>query len=207
MPLLDYNDPAIWAETYDVNRDDGQPGRVGYVLAGKRHLISRDIAPEIIAELGLNDTHRILILGAGFGWLANDIAIMSGAVVAAVDTSTYIQDNKVANAEGVEILNADVSAGSGRAQVRQALGITGNNKATHAITENVITVLDDAENTQLSSFLHNMADIVVHWTAERYDDKLAKGFQDPRYNWKHFPDWKLLLPNDLFISARTNTLV
>ncbi len=69
------------------------------------------------------------------------------------------------------------------------------------ITEEVITCLDDTEATQLSTFLNNISNQVVHYTTEIDPDKLASGNQDPNYNWKTLEDWKLLLPNDLIMSS------
>jgi hypothetical protein len=193
MPLINMDDPAEWDGMYEVPRDDGT-GRGHFEIACKRHIVAVSNAEGIIKALGINATHKIAMIGAGFGWMAKDVAELSGAVVAAVDTSTYIQTRKAQDAE-IEILNADVSAGAGRAALRQALGITGNSKASFMITEDVLTILTDAECQQLSSFLHNLSTVVVHWLTV----KDQGSGQDPRMNWKTPSQWKALLPNDLFI--------
>ena len=193
MPLVDSDDPAVWASLYDVARDDGA-GRCGFERVGMRHITAVSNAQGIITAIGLNATHRSCMLGAGYGWLAKDLADLAGCVVAAVDTSTYIQSGRAANAD-ITILNADVSAGGGRAAVRQALGITGQTKASFTITEDLLPILSDSECAQLSGFLHNFSTVVVHWLT-----LLDQGHQqDPRLNWKSAVQWKALLPNDLFI--------
>jgi len=202
VPGIDWNTEATWNDLYQVQRDDGQPGWVGFERAGMRHITSLSNAAGIVAALNLNANSKILIVGAGYGWMANDIAGLTGATVCAVDTSTYIQTRKAQNAD-IEILNADVSTGSGRSAIRQALGISGNSKASHAITEDIITCATDAECTQLSTYLHNLADVVVHWTT-----MLNQGHgQDPRLNWKTVAQWKALLPNDLFIQRSGNVVL
>lgn len=193
MPLVDSDDPAVWASLYDVVRDDGT-GRCGYERVGMRHITAVSNAAGLIAALGITAAHKICLIGAGFGWLSKDIADLSGCVVAAVDTSAYIQSGKAANAD-ITILNADVSAGSGRAQVRQALGLTGQQKASFTITEDVLPILTDAECVQLSGWLHDFSTVVAHWVTL----KDQGGVQDPRLNWKTAAEWKALLPADLFV--------
>jgi len=201
VPLVDSNDPAVWASLYDLARLSDPNQRAGFERDSSLYSAAPREAQGIIAALGINSTHRICVLGAGYGWIANAIAQQSGCVVAAVDTSTYIQSGKAANAD-VEILNADVRAGSGRAAVRQALGITGQTKASFTITEDLLTILTDAECVQLSGFLHDFSTVVVHWVTLLDQG----GNQDPRLNWKSVAAWKALLPADLFVQ-RSGTVV
>lgn len=206
MPRLDYSDPAVWASTYKLKKaSDPEVWATGYERDCSMFPAAVEAAAQIITVLGINASHRIGIIGAGYGWIANQIAQQSGCVVAAVDTSGVIQSGKAVNAD-IEILNIDVSGNNGRNQVRQALGLSGQNKASFVITEEVITILDDAEAQQLSTFLHNLSDNVVHWTTVRNDKKLADGNQDPRFNWHSIAEWKALLPGDLFIVAGTAVL-
>lgn len=205
MPLHDWNDPATWDNAYEVRRLSTGAIDAHYERDSSLYSAAMGKAAKIVAALNLQPAHKVGIIGCGYGWIANNIALIAGCTVAAVDTSTYIQSGKLANAD-IEIINADVSSNNGRNQVKQALGITGNNKADFIITEDVITDLTDAECQQLSTFLHNLSDNVVHWTSVLQPEKIASGHQDPSYNWKSIADWKALLPNDLFIVVSTAVL-
>lgn len=199
MPLQDWNLESTWQNAYRLKKaSDPNTWAPAYERDCSVYSAAPNTAAQIASALVLLPAHKVGFIGAGYGWIANAVAQLIGCTVAAIDTSQYIQDRKLANAD-VEIINADVSAGSGRAQVRQALGITGNSKATYMVTENVITCLTDQECLNLSSFLHDLSDNVVHWTAVPDLDKQARGLQDLNYNWKTIAEWKALLPNDLFI--------
>ncbi len=207
MPLQDWNDPATWANAYRLKKaNNPNEWADGYVRDCSMYTAAPSKANRIINALGIQPTDTVGVIGGGYGWIGNQIAIQTGCVVAVVDTSTVIQNGKAANAD-VEILNADVTNNNGRNQVKQALGITGNNKASYMITEEIITCLDDTEAGQLSSFLNNLADQVVHYTTEINPAKLASGNQDPNYNWKTLEDWKILLPDDLIMSSTTFRIV
>ncbi len=207
MPLQDWNDPATWAKAYRLKKaNNPNEWADGYVRDCSMYTAAPSKANRIINALGIQSTDTIGVIGGGYGWIGNQIALQTGCVVVVVDTSVVIQNGKLLNSD-VEILNADVTTGSGRAAIKQALGITGNNKASYMLSEEVITCLDDTEATQFSTFLNNISDQVVHYTTELLPDKLASGHQDPNYNWKTLEDWKLLLPTDLFISANDYRVV
>lgn len=74
-----------------------------------------------------------------------------------------------------------------------------------AISEQVISCLDDSEAIALSTAMHALDAVVevVHVTTELNQEKLDVGCQDPEYNWKALEGWKALLPNDLIVSANT----
>ena len=203
MPLVDPDDPQTWADLYQLKKaSDPNVWADGFVRDCSMYSAAVSDAAGIIAALGINSTHKIGVIGAAYGWVTNQIAQQTGCVVAAVDTSTYIQSGKAANAD-IAILNADVSAGSGRAAIRQALGITGNNKASFMITEDVLPLLNDTECVQLSTHLHNLSNVVVHWVSLVEPESK----QDPRLNWKTIEQWKALLPGDLFIQRSRSVLL
>jgi hypothetical protein len=66
------------------------------------------------------------------------------------------------------------------------------------ITELVLDCLSDAECQQLSTFLHNLTDTVVHVVAPIDDGGVH---DETGWNWKTAAQWKALLPNDVFIHA------
>ena len=195
MPLIDYNDPQAWLDTYRLKKaSDPNVWADGFVRDCSVAGAAPTDAGRIITALGLNNAHRIAFIGAGYGWIAKAVADQIGAAVVAIDTSTIIQAGKAANAD-IDIYALDLDSGQGRATVRQVLGIQGNNPADYAITEDVITVLSDQECIDMSAQLHILATTVVHWSTM----KSQGGSQDPRFNWKTPAEWKALLPNDLFI--------
>lgn len=208
MPLQDWNLGATWQNAYRLKKaSNPNEWAAGYERDCSMYPAAAFAAGQIVNALNIQPSDTVLILGCGFGWIANNIALITGCTLAAVDTSTWIQTRKAQDAD-IEILNADVSAGNGRAAVKQALGITGNNKATYALTEEVITCLTDQEAQQLSNWLHDLATNVVHWTTLRDDRKLARGNQEATgYNWKLISEWQALLPSDSFIVSGTSVLV
>lgn len=202
MPLVDSNLAATWASLYREYNPAGVemvggvpvvPGAdapIGYSRAVKDRIIGNDHWA-LARALNLQPGQRIALIGAGFGWVAEDWAAAGLGPIVAVDTSTWIHANKAANAT-VTILNADTATNSGRNAVRQALGLSGNQRADWAITEDVLPVLSDAECLQVGAALRNMATNVAHWVSVL----VPGGGQDARLNWKTLASWKVLMTPD-----------
>ena len=192
MPLVDSNDPAVWDSLYDGWTADGRT-RAHYDRIVKDRILGADHW-RLRDALALQPGQRIALIGAGFGWVAEDWAASGLGPIVAVDTSTYIQSRKVTEA-AVTVYAEDVTTTQGRRALKQALGGTGVT-VDWAITEDVLPVLSDAECVQLDTFLRNWAVDVAHWISvgtRRFDDANAWA-GDARLNWKDLAGWKALVP-------------
>lgn len=186
MPLVNSNDVAVWDSLYRCEMENGRV--VHYAREAKQQYIGNDHWA-LRDALGLRAGQRIALIGAGFGWIAEDWAAVGLGPIVAVDTSTWIQANKAQQAT-FTILNADTATNSGRNAVRSALGLSGNQRADWAITEDVLPVLTDAECVQVGTALRNLAANVAHWVS------VATGSGDARLNWKDLASWKALMTPD-----------
>lgn len=219
MPLVDSNDAALW------DGREGCPYRVpvgdaffGYVRPVAQYLLGNDVDGLIAALVskGLQQGQRIALIGGGFGWVAEKF-IEAGYGPAAdgtangkicvVDTSTWIQNNKNANAQ-LAVINADVNGATGRRTIRQQFG-SNNAEVDWAITEDVLPCLIGAGptpggNNEIVPFCNAIRQLVpnvAHWvsagTRVWNDPNTWAG--DPRYNWKTGEEWKAWVSPDWVI--------
>ena len=109
-----------------------------------------------------------------------------------------------------DVLNEDMATAASRNRVRQALQGKGGS-SWDVITENVLTVLSDAECTALSNAARQLNGIarLIHLVSTRLFD--ADGTTHPGqnaiYNWKTLQQWKALIPADTFVSIYTRALL
>ena len=111
-----------------------------------------------------------------------------------------------------DVLNEDMANNASRNRVRQAL--LGKGGTTwDVITENVCTVLSDAECTTLSGRAHTLAGIarLIHLNSTARIKTNAEGSQrfdlNPGYNSKTVQEWKALLPADTIVSLYTQEML
>lgn len=114
--------------------------------------------------------------------------------------------------KGADILAEDLSSNASRTRVRQA--IQGKGGTTwDVITENVCTVLSDAECVTLSGRAHQLAGItrLIHLNSTARLKVTPEGTVrydlNPGYNSHLNSEWKALLPNDLCVSLYTRELL
>lgn len=211
MPLIDSNNAALWdGGSQSLYRAQPYGTPLGYVRDAAWCYLGDD--PEkLITALewsGLLKTHRLVLLGAGFGWVAERFVAKGYGPLAdgtangkllSVDTSTYIQANKTSNA-AVQVLDADVNAATGRRTIRQQFG-SNNATVDWVVTEDVLPILSDAECGVLASSLRGLATNVAHWVST------VTASSDPRLNWKTLQQWKTLMTPDLVIQRGTATVL
>lgn len=109
-------------------------------------------------------------------------------------------------AKADDVLNEDLSSNASRNRVRQAL--LGKGGTTwDVITENVCTVLTDAECVTLSARAHQLAGVarVIHLVSTLLPD-CEPGQQPAVYNWKTVAQWAALVPADSFVSVYTRAV-
>lgn len=109
-----------------------------------------------------------------------------------------------------DVLAEDMANNASRNRVRTALLGKGGSGDWQVITENVLTVLTDAECQTLSSRAQSLNGIgrLIHLVSTTTPKRPAG---DPRlpaiYNWKSAMEWKALLPNDTIVSLYTRELL
>jgi hypothetical protein len=222
MPLVDSNQASLWDGSSDLSLYRAWVNNlpVGYqrMADGSSPFIGND-AKALIAALesrGLLKTHRLVLIGAGFGFVHDEFLAAGYGPTAdgtangkllSVDTSTYIQANLNGNAR-VPILNADVNAATGRRTVRQQFG--SNNAAVDwIVTEDVLGTLIGAgptpggnnEIVPLCQNLRTFTANVAHWISP------LTASSDPRLNWKAMSEWKAWVAPDLVIQRGTSAVL
>lgn len=197
MPLMDFDSPATWDYLY------GGP----YTLDRREEIFGEGMRDahalrQALEARGMLPVNKVLIIGAGFGWLAKALMDAGYSQVVACDTSAYIQEptRKAANAT-VQILNEGGSTTGSKRNIRSALGLSGNNRAPFVITEDIVPCFTDAEIMQYVPHVRDLGTTVVHWTSV-----LSPGNYAP-LNWKSAADWKAMLSPDLIVARGSNVAI
>jgi len=228
MPLVDSNQASLWdGSATSLYRYQQDQLVFGYARPVMEYYLGNDVDGLIAAltSKGLQQGQRIALIGAGFGWVAEKfIAAGYGPAadgtangkVCAVDTSTWIQNNKNANAQ-LTITNVDVNSSTGRRTVRQQFG---SNTATvdWIISEDVLPLLigtgpTPGGNNEIVPFCQNLRTLanvgVAHWIScgvpLASDPEQWAG--DPRLNWKTLEQWKAWCTPDFVIARNENNRV
>lgn len=76
-----------------------------YPLLGSTQYI-----PKLLSKLNLTSADRVLVVGAGFGWLCEELIKQTGCTCIGTDTSDYIEDNKTLSPND-ELLESIVAGG------------------------------------------------------------------------------------------------
>lgn len=105
---------------------------------------------------------------------------------AAIKSTVYSPGPKSRASRGV--LNENGRNGGSRGRIKQALGLSGNDRITWAITEQIIETMTDAEVIEANDNLQLIADNVVHVIIPEH-----LGPPDAQWNWKTMQEWKDLL--------------
>jgi hypothetical protein len=185
MPLVDYN----LKSTFDVAYNDS-----GGYSRDTRPVILRDAPLRLAQVLHMQPGEPILIVGAGYGWIAEEWLDMGLGPICPVDTSEWIQSSKY-DSSTIEIYSLDVSKEADVQRIHQLLDTT---RIEWVITENVLPVLTDDECETLSRHLHSFCPNIIHYM------QTSKPHTDPqKHNWKSADEWKDLLPADRIVDYFT----
>lgn len=184
MPLIDTNDPAVWASLYTVYVD----GEVCHFERRARDRIigvDADHLASALEGVGLLKTDRIAFIGAGFGWMGERFAALGYQQVVNVDTSSWIQSNKGQHAV-MPILDVEILTELGR----DALG-----PCDWVISEDVLPCLTDAECRVFMAAMREVAPQRAHWITPG----TAGGETTITLNWKPLEDWKAMCAPDYVV--------
>jgi hypothetical protein len=194
------------------------------------------IAQRIVDDLGIVNGDSIGIIGAGFGWTVEQLALLlPSSEIVGVDTSPWIQGEKgtTEEAEIIAACNAVGITDPARQQVwvsrvdgdvirtpanvvlydydltrpgdrNKFLNEIAGASYTWGITEDVLPWLTDNEMQVLSTEMHKICDNVAHYVTEFSQEQADQGQEpEPVYNWHTLPEYKALIPADVFMAALT----
>lgn len=226
MPLKTWNTQSAFDTHYDVSGEpEGHPNtRQEVRLHYHRKVMMpwfRAHIPDLIKVLGLQTSHRIVIIGCAFGWSLEVFDELGFTNVVGTDTSSYIQTSKLLS-EDTELnalttarvpageVNSIVAKLSDRqAQPRSRLAtrilnepIANNSSRSRVrtavggtphftISEGVLESLTNAEARTLSTNMRTLGGTVVHRVT--YPTSIAG------YNTNTPEAWKTLLTPDLIV--------
>lgn len=186
MPLFNFNTSTYYDTAYR---------RFGGYNRANRISIMNNNQNVLKNQIGIQPGDTILIVGCGFGWIAEEWTNSGLGPICAVDTSLWIHDN-TSTESTIPIYNIDLNTQSGRESALSVLRLGPTDKVTWTITEDMIACLTDSENLELAANLRLISTNVVHWTTIPYDFNTLQV-----HNWKTKADWELLLSPDIIIPA------
>lgn len=181
--LVDMNDPATWESLYAIYTADGT--RLAHYERAVKDLINGSNGSmfgegdhfSLLKALDIQPNQSIVIIGAGFGWVAEDWIKAGYGPIVCVDNSTWIHANKKDNAV-LEIIDAD---GADPTQVDKILA--GLGKADWCISEDVLGLKSDADAKILSDNMKLIGNSIAHWCSPNLNTPLNT--RSPE-EWKEF---------------------
>lgn len=156
----------------------------GYTRANKfliwdhDHYFARD-------AFGIKPGESIVLIGAGFGWVAEDWIREGLGPICAVDTSQWIQSRKDIESQ-IPIYPYNVNDTSDRKLIMQIIG----GDIDWCITEDMISCLSDSECITLCANLRKIGSRVAHIVSATTD-------RLPQHNYKTKEEWINFLSPDL----------
>lgn len=199
MPLVDTDLEQTWNELYTG----------GFIRANKEAILgSRGLPPgqgdhwRLAKALNLQPGQSIVIMGAGFGWVAEDWVAGGLGQISCVDNSAYIHSNKNEHAV-VPLHNENGQTQASRARIRQTLNLQGQVRADWCISEDVLPVLSDAEASQFIASMRLIGATAAHWVSISVNPANS----DPRLNWKTLEQWKAIVAPDLVVERGTERVL
>lgn len=166
MPLVDFDTADIYEELY------GGP----YTRERKSVILGNDHW-RLLEVLGISQSHKIALIGCGFGWMAEDWMERGFNDIICVDNGKWIQQYK--NKEAILPIEKELP----------------ENLYDWIITEDMIGTLSNQECLTIAEKLRRYGP-VYHWTACRVEI----GAGDLRLNWKSLEGWYSLLQPDKVIA-------
>ena len=196
MSIINYN----LESTFNAPDCYGDSG--GYFRTNKDYLMDVCEHWRLRTTLNPQPGDSTLLLGAGFGWIAEEWIAQGLGPICAVDTSEWIQSEKANNAV-VEIHSYDITNLEHQLAIKSLLDLQPNEKIKWCITEDFFTGCSDSECLNIAETLRNIGENVVHYISPppRSPDIL------PDRNWKTGEQWKSLLSPDKVLIRGTSVLL
>jgi hypothetical protein len=188
MPIANYN----LEYTFNCPQNYGSVG--GYNRNNKNYILEIFQDFKLLETVAPKSNETVLFVGCGFGWIAEDWLSRGLGPICAVDTSTWIHNQKHIHA-AIPIYNYDVTNPEHRVEIKNLLGLTSEQKIDICITEDCFSGLYDAECVTIAESLRLISNRVIHY--------ITPPAKDPNYDSVIFPGnkktaeaWKTLLPQD-----------
>lgn len=245
MPLIDYDDPAVWDSITRLHVVDPATGerlvvgesRDASFRPGSHGLSYVDIVINCYVAMGLTPAQTIVIAGAGFGYVPEEMQRRGWSHVAGYDTSSYTGTRRVQDesADFDRWLDAAGITDPGRrawwktdrnaviGQARSGFSVLPEDARTNGSRRAILQslgitgnnkadwVVSEAMLESLSDAEAVQASAAAHQMATNVGHALTPlkvGFeQDPRLNWKTLAQWKALLPNDVFVDLTSGAVL
>lgn len=185
MPYVDFDDPSIWQAMYNPPFI-----RENFLPHGPRGNIDGNNLLDALISKGLEASHRVVIVGGGFGWNAETFIARGYDNIVVCDSSSYIQERLAGNAV-LPILNENLLTEESRLRVLNALGGT----CDLAITEDVVAGLYDNEIASFAPMMRAFATRIAHWVTPY----LGADRHTMEFNWKPIDEWKAILSPDIIV--------
>ena len=221
MPRVNWDTQADWDQWYEM------PVRIpGHPLNGTNVGYGRDYAElysdpftfneltewhkrvDVLETLGIQPTDRILIAGCAFGFIIEILKERGYPNVYGVDSSSHIESNLGAVADGDSVIISDDITGVGR--VKSALKkATGDDEFHWVISESVLESYEDKEITtitgSIATYMYNTEPVsqAVHFVMDVIDPARPDEYIDPAFNQKTLEEWNAMNPDQTWISYVT----
>lgn len=148
---------------------------------------------------------KLLIVGCGYGYLVDD-AVTAGYDAWGVDASAYAinKGKTLLPAIANRLIVADALVGAQLDAAATTAGLKRNVKWPLLVTEDVLTVMSDAEvQTCLTNTRARCSTNLLHFVIP--GDPQTEPSCDPRINWKTIDAWRAVLcPPDVVGDCETN---
>lgn len=188
---IDYNQKSSYDEA-------GYSMFGGYLSVNKETIWQAAKHQDLLPKLNIVPGESILIIGAGFGWIAEKWISRGLGPICAVDTSQWIQAEKSQNAT-IEIYNFDITDYSTHDQIKQILGLQSSDKIDWCITEDFFTEIPDQDCLSISEALRSIGKNIVHYITKKPEDDLLSYPQFAMRNYKTEVEWNTFLLSDRII--------
>ena len=177
---------ALYDAAYDSNGRHFERDALYHVFERRAVLL--------IQALGLDNTHRVVIFGTGFGWTDEALRALDIDAVGA-DVSPHVQmDWEVGQGptgSNKKPLNHHGLNNGSRNIIRREFA--GNNNPTHVISEDILTGLSDAEVIDLAGWDDFTDAMICHITHTNEDSPDGQAQTEwPLWNWKSEVEWRTL---------------
>ena len=191
MTTINYN----LKSTYD---NAGYSMFGGYLAENKEIIWQSAGHTKLLPQLNISPGQTVLIIGAGFGWIAEKWQAQGIGPICAVDTSQWIQSEKAQNAN-IEIYDFDITDYSTHDSIKQVLGLQPSDKIDWCITEDFFTEVSDQDCLNIALALRNIGNHVVHYITKKPAEELLTITEFAIRNYKTEEEWNGLLSSDRII--------
>lgn len=151
-----------------------------------------------------------LVAGCGWGYLVDELVAL-GVDAWGIDASSYAvskaqEAGTLAPGVGNRVVLIDATNRSQLASLRSTAGLSGSQRFTVIVTEDILPVLTDSEASAVAAEARRVGTNICHvLTALRPDEdaaaSIAAGMRVSGLNWKTLAQWKTLAGVDTVLNA------